>query len=208
LAKIKGPILGLDAKGTIGDAITFTSSKGVAYVRVNRSRKVTRSPIQRAMRALTKFQSKDFSSLSEDNRQSWSSLAKKTNITLLNAQLQDSQNRAKRNLGWRINPTLPGPEPILRPEDLSANGLFKAIDLTWINNPIFPGDYSTAIYLKTDANITATFNQLVIIVSITQLKTLITNLENGQLYRIRMRHVGKGGQLGLLSNVITAMPTA
>lgn len=89
--KTKGGMFSLDASGTIGGVITFAKWKGRAYARVTGKPSNPRSAGQTSTRAMFKFLSQTWASLSGSNQATWDDLAAATNVTPFNAFVKYNQ---------------------------------------------------------------------------------------------------------------------
>lgn len=206
MATTKGPLNSGKAKGTIGDAITFTSWRGRPVVRVNGPRKNPKTPMQRGMRKLTGFISKNWKTLSQNEQQTWTGLAKKTGITELNAQQSDSQLRAKLGKAWRetfFGGFFFSPQPAA---NLVALPGWKEINLTFTINPFGVPDYCIAIYIDTKDSITGTISQIGEIIPSSERSVTITELKNDVPIFIRIKTINSGGVFSALSPEIEVTP--
>lgn len=87
MVRIKGPALGTAAAGQLAGSLTFSSSKGRAYLKKRSTPTDPKSDPQRAMRAITAFLSTWWPDLPAQDRESWNELAAAANVTPLNAAL-------------------------------------------------------------------------------------------------------------------------
>lgn len=85
MAGVKGPLFSLDASGTIGDAIVFAKWKGRNYVRRHAIPANPKSVGQVSVRAMMKFLSQYWVSLSDAEQVDWETRAAATNISPFNA---------------------------------------------------------------------------------------------------------------------------
>jgi len=75
MVKIKGPMMSLDASGTLGDAVTFSKWKGRAYVRERVIPSNPKSGAQVGRRAMFIFLTQQWTNLSAANKATWQELA-------------------------------------------------------------------------------------------------------------------------------------
>jgi len=75
MVKIKGPMMSLDASGTLGDAVTFSKWKGRSYVRERVIPSNPKSGAQVGRRAMFIFLTKAWNALSDANKATWQELA-------------------------------------------------------------------------------------------------------------------------------------
>lgn len=85
MAGVRGPLFGLDASGSIGNAITFSKWKGRAYVRIKATPSNPKSAGQIATRSMMKFLSQAWGVLSDANKATWEPLAASGNYSPFNA---------------------------------------------------------------------------------------------------------------------------
>lgn len=85
MAGVKGPLFSLDASGTIGDAIVFAKWKGRNYVRRHAIPANPKSVGQVSVRAMMKFLTQYWQSLSAGDQADWETRAAATDISPFNA---------------------------------------------------------------------------------------------------------------------------
>lgn len=85
MAGVKGPLFSLDASGSIGDAIVFSKWKGRNYVRRHAIPSNPKSVGQVSVRAMMKFLSQYWDSLSDGDKADWETRAAATDISPFNA---------------------------------------------------------------------------------------------------------------------------
>lgn len=93
MATVKGPLFSLDASGTIGKAVVFSKWKGRNYVRTHALPANPKSPGQLSVRAMLKFLSQFWTSLSANDQATWESRAEVTNVSPFNAYVGFNQKR-------------------------------------------------------------------------------------------------------------------
>lgn len=205
MAKSGGGLFSLDRAGTIGDAITFTSYKGKPYVRIQSKRKQPQSGLQIGMRSLTAWIASDHKNLFPFMKNVWVALAKKDDITPLNAQIRDAQNRQKVGQGWRAWKLGDGFAPSA-PTISDAIPNFRSTVLSWVRPPQNErGFYSTAIYLSLQNDIAGVLKELRLIVPVATTEVQVLNLTSGTTIWIRIRETQFGGTLGDLSTPISVV---
>lgn len=94
MAIVKGPLFSLDASGSIGGAITFSKWKGRAYVRQRVVPSNPKSGAQVGRRAMMKFASQYWATISAADQATWETLADQLTASRFNAYI--SENMA----GW------------------------------------------------------------------------------------------------------------
>lgn len=85
MAVTKGPLFSLDASGTVGGAIVFSKWKGRNYVRRHAVPANPKSGGQLGVRAMMKFLTQYWSTLTGTEQATWETRAETTNISPFNA---------------------------------------------------------------------------------------------------------------------------
>jgi len=85
MAGVKGPLFSLDASGSVGDAIVFAKWKGRNYVRRHAIPANPQSPGQVSVRAMMKFLTQYWDSMTAGDQADWESRAAATDISPFNA---------------------------------------------------------------------------------------------------------------------------
>lgn len=85
MAGVKGPLFSLDASGSIGDAIVFAKWKGRNYVRRHAIPANPKSVGQVSVRAMLKFLTQYWQSLTAGEQTDWETRAAATDISAFNA---------------------------------------------------------------------------------------------------------------------------
>ncbi len=75
MVKVYGPMMSLDASGTLGKAVTFSKWKGRNYVRERVIPANPKSGAQTGRRAMFKFLTQEWADLSTANKATWQTLA-------------------------------------------------------------------------------------------------------------------------------------
>jgi len=101
MVKVYGPLFSIGATGTLGNAITFSSWKGRAYVRTRVIPANPQSGPQTGMRAMLKFLSQSWAGMTTAEQADWLTRATATTISNFNAFVAYNQTR------WRnyLNPS-------------------------------------------------------------------------------------------------------
>lgn len=207
MATTKAPLFGLDASGTLADSIVFSKWRGRTYVRRHAVPANPKSGLQVGVRSVMKFITQDYTNLTAAEKTSWSTLAAVDNITNLNAQVRDAISRARRNLGWRRDPTeAPATTPDA-PTALTATAQPKTIVWSWTRPAANKGNYSAALYQSTTMGFTADISNLVAIVDEATITVTIPNLTTGTTYYARVRETNGDGDLGALAIEASGTPT-
>lgn len=90
MVKVYGPMMSLDASGTLGDAITFSKWKGRNYVRERIIPSNPKSGAQTGRRAMFKFLSQAWADLAAGPKASWQDLADELVASTFNAFVSDN----------------------------------------------------------------------------------------------------------------------
>ncbi len=85
MASVKGPLFSLDASGTIGGAVVFSKWKGRNYVRRHAIPANPKSATQVGTRAMMRFLSQFWATLSAGEQTTWETPAEVDNISPFNA---------------------------------------------------------------------------------------------------------------------------
>ena len=208
MAVTKAPLFSLDASGSLAGSIVFSKWRGRTYVRRLAIPSNPRSPLQVGMRSVFKFITQDFSNLTANQKAAWDALAAPDNITQLNAQVRDAQNRARRNEGWRLGPAeAPGttPDAPTAPVALPQN---KSVDLSWTRPVGAQGDYTAAVFMSLADDITGVIGELVSVIPVATTAVTILNLTNGVPVFFEILEMNTDGEFGALSASATTTPTA
>jgi len=99
MAVLTGPLMSLDASGTIGKTVTYSKWKGRHYARSRVVPKNPKSVMQTGVRAMMGWLSKRWTSISANNKLTWAALAASKEITKFNAFVGANLSR------WQINQT-------------------------------------------------------------------------------------------------------
>lgn len=207
MATTKAPLFGLDASGSLGKAIVFSKWKGRTYVRRHSIPSNPKSGLQVGMRSVLKFTTQDYKNLSAADKTDWTALATADNITPLNAQVRDSQQRARINDGWRENTTDALLTTIDPPTGLTATALPKAIKLDWTRPVANLGNYSVAVYQNLTTTFARDISKLVSVLAVATVTITIFGLITGTAYYFEVCETSTAGELGTASGEATATPT-
>lgn len=93
MAGVKGPLFSLDASGSVGDAIVFAKWKGRNYVRRHAIPANPKSVGQVSVRAMLKFLTQYWVSLTEGEQTTWDTRAAATDISPFNAYVSYNASR-------------------------------------------------------------------------------------------------------------------
>lgn len=207
MVRVKGPLFSMDASGSLGKAVVFSKWKGRAYVRAHAIPSNPRSGLQVGIRTVMGFLSQYFSSLTAGELSDWEDLAEDESITAINALCRDGVQRARRNEGWRSDPTSaagsdPGP-----PTSASATAALKSLTYEWTDDVTVGPDFCTAVHLNEGATAdTPDISNLVGIVEHGTETFTIRGLTTGQAYSASLRHINSCGEIGTAVEVLDETP--
>jgi hypothetical protein len=93
MVKVYGPALSVDASGTLANTMVFSKWKGRNYVRSHVNPAQPRTGAQVGVRAMFKFLSQQWASMTTGNKATWLALAKQHNVSEFNASTSFNQKR-------------------------------------------------------------------------------------------------------------------
>ena len=195
MAAVKGPLMSIDASGSIAKTITFSKWKGRNYVRKLVIPANPKSGLQVGMRSVFKFITQDFTNLSAARVASWKAIADLTAITPLNAQVAADQALARRNLGWII---APGEAAGTTPDaavGLTVNNQPGAFATSWTAGAAAP-EYAWAIHLVLGGSITEAISNLVVVVPAATLAVTILVADSSLQFTMGIQGVNFDGEFG------------
>jgi len=208
MVRLKGPLMSMEASGTIGNTLVFAKWKGRDYARRHAIPSNPRSGLQVGIRAVFGFIAQHYASLTTGNETKWADIAADLGLTSLNAYTRDAVRRARRNLGWRADADGDATDAPGAPTGAAATAQPRTLVLEWTNDVAGDEpDYCTAIYRNEGATAdTADISILVAVVPISQQTYTDTNLTSGQAYSYSFRHVNKNGGLGTVATLENETP--
>jgi hypothetical protein len=145
MALVKGPLMSLDASGSIGDAITFSKWKGRNYVRELVRPSNPNSALQICMRAGLRFITQIWGSQSATVKGRWEAIGANDAITGLNAMLRANQIRLRQGFGIYRDPQDIGTTVDAAPAAPSATAAQHAINLAWTDS-VTGTNWGTVVY--------------------------------------------------------------
>lgn len=93
MVKLTGPSISLDASGSIGDSLTFSTSKGRAYMKRKPTPAQPRTGNQISMRMMMQFLSQQWTNLSSADQGTWSDAYPDPELSRYNAYLKHNLAR-------------------------------------------------------------------------------------------------------------------
>ena len=207
MVKLAGPMFSMDASGTIGNAVTFSKSKGRPYARTRVIPSNPKTGPQVGIRAMLKFLSQEWAGLSSVNKATWETRAKATNISEFNAFVSYNLTR------WRSF-TSPSKE-----DPAAEAGTTPAAPTTTISTGVRQLQLSIAdgedapnwgwlVYRSTTSGFTPAYSNLVAVVPKTASPTIY--IDTGLVpddYYYRISGIMDDGVKGTLEAEKTGTPT-
>lgn len=92
MARVKGPLFSMDARGSIGKTLVYSIWKGINYVRRHSIPSNPKSAAQVSFRAMFTFLSQIWDGLTVGNKATWDTRADSLNISSFNAFMQISMD--------------------------------------------------------------------------------------------------------------------
>jgi len=206
MAVLKGPMLSLDASGSIGGAITFSKWKGRNYARELVKPANPNSGLQVSVRAMMRFITQEYGGLSATIKGRWEDEYPSLVITGLNAMVKLNQERNRQFLGAKQDPTLAAGAVEAAPGGVVATAAPKSVRLTWTDS-IGADDWCTLIYRSTTLGFTPGPSNLLRVVPDGLQAFTDVGLTTGTPYYYRLGGCETGGTLGTLAAEVTATPT-
>lgn len=207
MALTKAPLFGLDAGGTLAGAIVFSKWKGRTYVRRHAVPHNPKSGLQVGMRAGFKFITQAYAGLSATIVGHWKTIADKTSITPMNAQLRTSQINIRLGKGCIQDPTAAAGTTPTAPATATATALPKSLLLAWTHPAVTPGNYTAMIWMSTTTGFTPSTATLIAIVSQATLTYTVRGLVTGTAYFFRLAETNTDGTIGAQIAQFTGTPT-
>lgn len=206
MATTKAPLFGLDASGSLADAIVFSKWRGRTYVRRHAIPSNPKSGLQVGMRAAMKFVTQYWGSMSTAEKAAWDTLAAATNITQLNAMVKQNQQRTRRNLGVVLGPAESAGTTPSAPTWDSITAQPKTLVLSWSAGGNAP-QFAWQIHRNDSGTFTPDVSNLIAIVPAGTTTYTDPNLTTGTEYFYEVVGVNDNGELGSFSAEDSGTPT-
>lgn len=208
MVKVYGPMLSLDASGTIAKTATFSKWKGRNYVRNRVIPANPKSAAQVSMRGMMKFLSQIWDGLTAGNKATWDDLADASQISPFNAMVGRNMDL------WN---TYKGPTKEYPATEVGAGGLAPTTTVTAgvkelslsIADGATPPDWGWIIHRSTSTGFTPSRSTLVAAIERTGTPTvyLDTPLTTGVTYYYRIQGFADDSVLGTLEVEKSGTPT-
>lgn len=208
MVKLYGPLMSLDASGTIGDAVTFSKWKGRHYARERVIPANPRSGAQVGRRAMFTQLTRDYSNLSGANLASWQPLADQLVASKFNAFLSENMKNWHNFLAYGLA------YPVLR-DDTVGVSTPDSEKAEWEENRIlieFPlstanDNWSTMIFASKTSGFNTAVGNCIIVASFESVKTYSFYWTPPEVrtwyinYRLGSKHGAIGAEIGELTAV-------
>jgi len=208
MVRLYGPLMSMDASGTIADAVTFSKWKGRNYARQRVIPSNPNSVSQQSIRGMMKFLSQGWAALTAGNKATWQVRADQTNISTFNAFV--AYNLAR----WRSfklpSKTDPAAESGVAPAapTTTVSAGVRELLLSIADGAQLP-DWEWLIFRSTVTGFTPSFSNLVHVIIKTVSPTVFIDpkLETGVAQFYRVAGGMATGKWGTLEAEKTGTPT-
>jgi len=205
MARTKGPLMSLDASGSIAKTITFSKWKGRSYVRELVIPANPKSGGQVGVRSTFKFITQIFGTLSALIVSHWKDIADQSSVTPLNSMVSRNQSDFSAGFGLIQDPTFTPGAVEAAPGGGAAAAAIRQLIVTWVDSG-GADDWCTLIYASTVNGFTpSTANLVAVIPNGVQLFTH-KGLSTGVAEYYRIGGCETGGTLGTLAAQFTGTP--
>lgn len=206
MARTTGPLLSMDASGTVGGSIVFSKWKGRSYVRKHVVPHNPQTPLQVGVRAGMAFCSKWSASDPTTTKAIWTTAANNAKISPTNAFVKAFMSTWRLGLIYPLNGIYPAAVDTGALTTGVATSRPRSIDLTWtITAPDVRVGYF--VYRGLSAGFVPSLSNCVG-QAFSQTVFSDTNLAIGVPVYYRVAGVNAAGAYRLYSNVMTGTPTA
>lgn len=188
-------------------SIVFSKWKGRTYVRRHAVPHNPKSGLQTGMRAVFKFVSQTYAVLGATAIGHWKSIADKTSITPLNAQMRASQQNARLGNGPIHDPTDAAGTTPNAPATATATAAAKSLVLNWTHPATNPGQYAVMIWMSTTTGFTPSTSTLIACLPQATLTYTVRKLTTGTPYFFRIAETNNNGVVGAAIAQFTGTPT-
>jgi len=205
MATTKGPLMSLDASGSLADTIVYSKWKGRNYVRQHVIPSNPKTGLQVGMRSMMRFVTQIWATLSLIIQDRWKVVADPLSITPLNAMVQLNQERVRQDFGSVQDPTLAEGAVEAAPTVPVATAQIKSLKLTWVDSA-GADDWCTFIYMDATGVVTPGPSNLIRIIPTGDQQFVVTGLTTGTTYHFKLKGCEKGGTLGTATADFTGVP--
>jgi len=163
MARVSGPLMSMDASGTVAGSITFTKWKGRNVVRRHAIPSNPKSAKQVAVRSAMRFLSQAWSKISIAATPQWQDLADATKISPFNAFIQRNLRNFRDALMPVIAPQYTGAGDLETTQTVVAAGGVRSLSLT-ITTSAYANDWGYVVYRKLGAAPTGIWSEICAVV--------------------------------------------
>lgn len=143
----------MGASGTIGKLMTFSTWKGIPYVRRRVIPKNPKTSAQIGMRSAMQWGSQEWGQLASAVQDTWAALAATGTMSNFNAFIKAGQGNARNNLGYQQSyPNVPADDPV-NTADFAASAVERQVHLTWTDG-VEAANFGMIIYRSTTMGFT------------------------------------------------------
>jgi hypothetical protein len=208
MVKLAGPMMSLEASGTIANAITFAKWKGRPYARQRVIPTNPKSVKQVSVRAMMTFLTQYWASQTAPNKATWDVAAKAAAISTFNAYVAANCSRWGHFLGpSKADPATEVGTAPAAPTTTITNQV-KELSLSIVDGADVP-DWGWMIFRSTVTGFTPSISNLVAVIPRVGTPTVFvdTNLTTAVPYYYRIKGFMATAKLGVLEAETTGTPT-
>lgn len=208
MALVSAPAMSLDASGSLGNSIVFSKWKGRNYVRTLVKPSNPKSAPQVSVRAMMKFLSQQWASLTAGNQATWETRAADMVVSPFNAFVSYNLARWRHFKGPSKEDPAAEAGPAISAPTTTATAGIREVNLSIADGADVPS-WAWMIHRSTSTGFTPSFSNLVAVVPRSGTPTVYidTPLTTGVTYYYRIRGVDADGFLGTLEAERNATPT-
>jgi len=208
MARVKGPLFSMDARGSIGKTLVFSVWRGINYVRRHAIPSNPKSAAQLSFRSMMKFLSQIWNGLSAANKATWDDRSDSLNISPFNAFVGYSQTRWNHYKGpTKEYAAAEAGEGGDAPTTTPSNGV-KEISLSIAHGVASPA-WGWIIHRSTTTGFTPSRSTAVAVMATAADPDVYLDapLVTGTPYYYRIQGFSDDGVLGTLEAEVTGTPT-
>lgn len=165
MVKVTGPMMSMDASGSLGGAVVFSKWKGRNYVRTLVKPANPRSALQVSMRAMFGFLAQQWAGFSPTEQASWEALAEQLVASPFDAYMKTNQTRWRNGLYPTKDSSFPTTAGVGTVGALTATGGIRQITLAQLMTAV-ADNWGLAIYRSPTAVFTPSLSNCVKIIRV------------------------------------------
>lgn len=197
--------MSLDASGSLADTIVFSKWKGRNYVRQHVIPSNPKTGLQTGVRAMMRFFTQIWASLSATIQGHWKAAADPLSITPLNSGCSFNLERERQDFGALQDPTFTAGAVEAAPAAPAATAQIKSLKLAWTDSA-GADDWCTFIYMSAVGVVTPGPDTLIRIVPKGDMVYTVPDLVTGTTYHFKLKGCEIGGTLGTATADFTGVP--